>query len=62
MYSEFLYRRELRQHDLLRRECETNVLSIEIRFVHMPVKAGMAAVRIGVLETDVVVMNSKYFA
>jgi hypothetical protein len=37
----------LRQHDLVR-ECETNALSIEIRFIHIPVEAGMAAVSINV--------------
>jgi hypothetical protein len=31
-------------------ECETNALSIEIRFIHISVEAGMAAVRIGVLD------------
>ena len=32
------------------RNSETNVLSIEIGFIHIPVEAGMAAVRIGVLD------------
>jgi hypothetical protein len=50
------------QHDLLR-ECKTHVLSIEIIFIHIPVEAGMAAARIGVLDWllgSVGAMNSKY--